>query len=39
MNVNTKWRASLIYICIFVKGGHRFFVFQIRGVKKFLFGL
>ena len=21
MNVNTKWRAGLIYICIFIKGG------------------
>ena len=30
INVNTKWRASLIYICIFIKGrggGHGFFVF------------
>ena len=28
-NVNMKWRASLIYICIFIKGGGA------RGVKDF----
>ena len=41
-NVNMEWRASLIYICIFIKGGaggQGFFAFYIRGVKKFPFGL
>ena len=27
INVNTKWRACLTYICIFIKGGYGFFVF------------
>ena len=31
MNVNTKWRASLIYICIFIKGGSWIFCFLNKG--------
>ena len=31
MNVNTKWKASLKYVCIFIKGGSWIFCFLDKG--------